>query len=64
VSRGPLRPFLFRTYEELAEKLKAHGFQDTKASIANKLARAAIPAAFFLAAIACIGVAEVALEDI
>jgi hypothetical protein len=52
------------TYEELAEKLKGHGFQETKASIANKLARATIPAAFFLAAMACIGVAEVALEDI
>jgi ABC-type Fe3+ transport system permease subunit len=52
------------TYEELAEKLKEHGFAETKASIANKLARATIPAAFFLAAMACIGVAEVALEDI
>lgn len=52
------------TYEELAEKLKEHGFAETKASIANKLARATIPAAFFLAAMACIGVAEVATEDI
>ncbi len=52
------------TYEELAERLKEHGFAETKASIANKLARATIPAAFFLAAMACIGVAEVALEDI
>lgn len=52
------------TYEELAEKLKEHGFAETKASIANKLARATIPAAFFLAAMACIGVAEVTIEDI
>jgi hypothetical protein len=52
------------TYEELAERLKEHGFAETKASIANKLARATIPAAFFLAAMACIGVPEVALEDI
>jgi ABC-type Fe3+ transport system permease subunit len=52
------------TYEELAEKLKEHGFAETKASIANKLARATIPASFFLAAMACIAIAEVALEDI
>jgi hypothetical protein len=52
------------TYEELAERLKEHGFAETKASIANKLARATIPAAFFLSAMAFIGVAEVALEDI
>jgi len=36
------------TYEELAEKLKVHGFTATKASIANKLARATVPASFFL----------------
>ncbi|MEA2758693.1 MAG: hypothetical protein QOH65_1306 [Methylobacteriaceae bacterium] len=52
------------TYEELAEKLKEHGFAETKASIANKLARATIPASFFLAAMACIGIAEIAIEDI
>jgi hypothetical protein len=27
------------TYEELAERLKAHGFAETKASISNKLER-------------------------
>ncbi len=26
------------TYDELAERLKEHGFKETKASIANKLA--------------------------
>ncbi len=52
------------TYEELAERLKAHGFGETKASIANKLARATVPAAFFLAALAAIGCEAVHLEDI
>jgi hypothetical protein len=27
------------TYEELAERLRKHGFEETEASIANKLAR-------------------------
>lgn len=52
------------TYEELAERLKAHGFNETKASIANKLARATVPAAFFLAALAAIGCQSVPIEDI
>lgn len=52
------------TYEELAERLKAHGFQETKASIANKLARATVPAAFFLASLAAIGCENLHLEDI
>jgi hypothetical protein len=52
------------TYEELAERLKAHGFAETKASIANKLARATVPAGFFLAALAAIGCENFHLEDI
>ena len=52
------------TYEELAEKLKKHGFKETKASIANKLARATVPAHFFLAALAAIGCTAVTLENI
>lgn len=52
------------TYEELAERLKKHGFQETKASIANKLARATVPAAFFLAALAAIGCEAVQIEDL
>jgi hypothetical protein len=43
------------TYEELAERLKAHGFEETKASIANKVARATMSAHFFLASLAAIG---------
>jgi hypothetical protein len=52
------------TYDELADKLKKHGFKETKASIANKLARATLPAHFFLAALAAIGCESVTLEDI
>lgn len=52
------------TYEELAERLKKHGFDETKASIANKLARATVPAAFFLASLAAIGCQNVSLQDI
>jgi hypothetical protein len=52
------------TYEDLADRLKKHGFKETKASIANKLARATVPAAFFLASLAAIGCDAVQLEDI
>lgn len=52
------------TYEELAEKLKKHGFNETKASIANKLARATMSAHFYLASLVAIGREEVALEEI
>ena len=52
------------TYEELADKLKKHGFKETKASIANKVARATVPAHFFLAALVAIGCEAVTLEDI
>jgi Domain of unknown function (DUF6471) len=44
--------------------MKKHGFKETKASIANKLARATVPAHFFLAALVAIGCEVVTLEDI
>jgi virulence-associated protein VapD len=40
------------TYDDLADRLKKHGFKETKASIANKPARESLPAAFFLACLA------------
>ncbi|TIP18406.1 DUF6471 domain-containing protein [Mesorhizobium sp.] len=52
------------TYDELAERMKAHGFSETKASIANKLARATMSAHFYLAALAATGRESVTLEDI
>ena len=52
------------TYEELAERLKRHGFKETKASIANKLARATVSAHFFLASLVAIGCEVVTLGEI
>ena len=52
------------TYEELAGRLKEHGFEETKASIASKLGRGTFPATFFLAALVAIGCEVVTLEDI
>jgi virulence-associated protein VapD len=52
------------TYDDLAERLKEHGFNETKASIANKLARATVSAHFFLATLAATGREGVKLEDI
>jgi Domain of unknown function (DUF6471) len=51
------------TYEELA-RLKKHGFKETKASIANKLARATMSAHFYLASLVAIGREQVTLEEI
>ena len=52
------------TYSELVKRLKKHGFKETKASIANKLARGTHPTAFFLAALASIGALTIDLEAI
>jgi hypothetical protein len=52
------------TYEALAERLKEHGFEETKASIANKLTRATMSAHFYLASLAAIGKNNLILEDI
>ena len=52
------------TYEALADRLKGHGFAETKASIANKLARATVPAAFFLACLAALELGGVQLHDL
>ncbi len=52
------------TYDDLAERLKKHGFKESKASIANKLARATLPAHFFLASLAAMGREQIVLADI
>jgi hypothetical protein len=52
------------TYEALAERLKEHGFKETKAGVASKLSRATMSAHFFLASLAAIGRNGVSLEDI
>lgn len=53
------------TYDQLAERMKKHGFKsESKSSIASKLSRATLPAHFFLAALVAIGCERVTLEDI
>jgi virulence-associated protein VapD len=52
------------TYDDLATRMKEHGFEETEASVASKLSRATVPAAFFLAALVAIGCEVVKLEDI
>lgn len=52
------------TYDDLADRLKKHGFKESKASIANKLARATLSAHFFLASLVVMGREQVVLADI
>lgn len=52
------------TYEELAKRLEPHGFTETKASIANKLARGTFTATFLLACLAAMELTWVSLEDL
>ena len=52
------------TYDDLADRLRAHGMTETKASIANKLARGTFAATFMLAALTAIGLEAIRLEDL
>lgn len=52
------------TYDDLAARLNAIGFQETKASISNKISRGAFTAAFFLASLKAVGCQIVRMEDI
>jgi hypothetical protein len=52
------------TYEELAERLKAHGFSENAPSIANKLARGTFSATFFLAVAVAIGLPSIPLDSV
>jgi len=52
------------TYEDLADRLKKHGFDESKATIANKLARATMSAHFFLASLVAMGKEQVSLQEI
>ncbi len=52
------------TYEELANRLKAHGMDENAASIANKLARGTFAATFFLAALSALELDGIRLEDL
>ena len=52
------------TYDELAERMKKHGVEETRNSITAKLKRGTFPATFFIAAMVAIGAEVVKLEDI
>jgi virulence-associated protein VapD len=52
------------TYEELADRLREHGFTETKGSVAAKINRGSFPATFFVAVMKAIGIEQVRLEDI
>jgi hypothetical protein len=53
------------TYEELAKRLKRHGFkEETKASVTNKLWRGTFTATFFLATLAALELEGIRLEDV
>ncbi|MGC2412836.1 MAG: DUF6471 domain-containing protein [Stellaceae bacterium] len=52
------------TYEELARRLCAHGFAETKHSVAAKIGRGTFPAAFFFATMKVIGREHVNIGDI
>jgi hypothetical protein len=51
-------------YRELAERLNAHGLQETEVTITGKLARGAFSAAFLLACLAALELDGVRLEDL
>ena len=51
-------------YKELAERLKAHGMEETETSITGKLARGTFAASFFLACLAVLEMEGIRLEDL
>ncbi|KAF0222462.1 MAG: hypothetical protein FD176_2641 [Rhodospirillaceae bacterium] len=51
------------TYDDLAARLNAIGFQETKASISNKISRGAFTAAFFLAALRVAGTQIIRVDE-
>jgi hypothetical protein len=51
-------------YKELADRLKAHGLEETEAGIASKLSRGTFAATFFLACLAVLEMEGVRLEDL
>ena len=52
------------TYEQLAERLKEHGVDETRDSIAAKLKRGTFAATFLLACLAALELDGVRLEEI
>ena len=52
------------SYKDLADRLTAHGFEETEAGITSKLARGTFPATFFVACLAVLERDAVRLEEI
>jgi hypothetical protein len=52
------------TYEELATRLEKFGFEETRASITNKLFRGSQSSAFFLATLLALGRESLKISDI
>jgi len=52
------------TYEELATRLKAHGLNETRDSIASKLKRGTFAATFLLGCLAALEMEGIRLEDL
>ena len=52
------------TYEELAVRLREHGVEETRDSIAAKLKRGTFAATFLIACIAALELTGINLEDI
>jgi 3-mercaptopyruvate sulfurtransferase SseA len=51
------------TYEELARRLREHGLDETKHSVAAKVGRGTFPAVFFFAVMRAIGREKVDLAE-
>jgi len=52
------------TYAQLAEKLNAHGMEETEGSVGAKLARGTFAVTFFLAVLAVLELPGVDLSDL
>jgi hypothetical protein len=52
------------SYEELAKRLKKHGLDETRDSVAAKLKRGTFAATFFLGCLAALELEGVVLEEI
>ena len=52
------------SYKELAERLNAHGMEETEGSIGAKLARGTFAVTFFLAVLAVLELEGVTLTDL
>ena len=52
------------SYKDLAERLTAHGLEETEVGIASKLARGTFSATFLLACVAVLGLGGISLDDL